>query len=48
MNRVRINLPTVPSVFQLMGCDDIHKSYILAMLYYYYNMYICMQLHVYT
>ena len=34
MDRVRINLPTAPSVFQRMGYDDIYKSCVLAMLYY--------------
>ena len=40
MNRVRINLPRAPSVFQRMGYDDIYKSCVLAMLYY-ICMYVC-------
>ena len=46
MNRVRINLPTAPSVFQRMGYDDIYKSCVLAMLYYIIYAHACMQLRV--
>ena len=46
MNRLRINLPTVPSVFQRMGYNDIYKSCVLAMLYYSIYVHACMQLCV--